>query len=1102
MKPGIPWSVKGIEPEVREAAKDAARRSGMTLGEWLNSMILDQADGGSGESRDFQAAPRAEAVYARAPARDEATKRLEDIADQLSRIARREQGSAALRSYGAAQQDRDTETLSKILSRVESNERQTVEALTAVNERLSLLGRQVVQASKPKAPERPDENPAYQTLEKALRNVVDHIEVSEKHTRETLKQLQDRMGDMAQRAASAPSDQVLQQAPVFNRLENRLADLAHRVERTEAQASSGLPDVVRGELAQLANRIETVRETSEALASRAQTAAVQTAQQELREIERRILTLLKDAQTALSSQGSSNAEMQRLRAEIASLNLRIDEANSGTASDRDVQALRVAIEQLSTRVAQGPDLRPLADMDRRLADLTDRLEQSQNQPRHIPQLAELEHRMNELDMRLEDAVRRRDDTRAFAALEQQIATVSDRVGNTERQLGHLETLERAINQLYESIEQSRNWSQQAAEDAANRMADRLMAVQAQAQSGPSPELVALQDGLRTVRESASASDRRNQETLEAVHETLEQIVTKLAELETVAVGQQVATAIAQPIQQQPVWQPPAAIPEPQIFSEPEPQAPPIVAAEPNPFAPAVETPQEPANPFAGPPVAAFVSGEPPAAPEQAAAPADDFIAAARRAAQAASANKSILGTITPGASSPKEGKRGFSLPFFNKKSPENKVQMPPVPGATVKTEASANENKRRRLLLAGVVLLAAMSAYTFNLMGKKSVAPTSKPVAPVESTMQPEAVPEPTQQNAPAATPPQQRPAGQESAMPELSPNEVAGVEAPESAPRDGVLTGSLPGQKTEASLSSIVAEPGSAPASAEMPPAEAGNESIRMAAASGDPTAQFVIATRYLDGKDAPQDYTKAAQWYQKSASAGLPPAQYRLATLFERGKGVPQDIATAAVWYERAAERGNVKAMHNTAVIAAGNQAGKPDYEKAHKWFTAAANHGLKDSQFNLAVLMERGLGTKANAGDALFWYTLAGIQNDGDAKKRADTLSRSLAPATVDAVNKRVREWKPQQAPAEANVVSVQNPAWQDAKSASQSSPADDRDPVRAAQELLNKLGFDAGTADGKMGARTANAIRLFQMQTGLQVNGNVSPELLAALRDKAG
>ena len=44
MKPGIPWSVKGIEPEVREAAKHAARKAGMTLGEWLNTVILDQSE--------------------------------------------------------------------------------------------------------------------------------------------------------------------------------------------------------------------------------------------------------------------------------------------------------------------------------------------------------------------------------------------------------------------------------------------------------------------------------------------------------------------------------------------------------------------------------------------------------------------------------------------------------------------------------------------------------------------------------------------------------------------------------------------------------------------------------------------------------------------------------------------------------------------------------------------------------------------------------------------------------------------------------------------------------------------------------------------------
>jgi len=39
-----PWSVKGIDPKAREVAKDLARRSGMTLGEWLNSMIMEGDD--------------------------------------------------------------------------------------------------------------------------------------------------------------------------------------------------------------------------------------------------------------------------------------------------------------------------------------------------------------------------------------------------------------------------------------------------------------------------------------------------------------------------------------------------------------------------------------------------------------------------------------------------------------------------------------------------------------------------------------------------------------------------------------------------------------------------------------------------------------------------------------------------------------------------------------------------------------------------------------------------------------------------------------------------------------------------------------------------
>src|SRR3954469_18985997 len=45
MSAAAPWSVKGIDPKAREVAKDLARRSGMTLGDWLNRVILEDSAG-------------------------------------------------------------------------------------------------------------------------------------------------------------------------------------------------------------------------------------------------------------------------------------------------------------------------------------------------------------------------------------------------------------------------------------------------------------------------------------------------------------------------------------------------------------------------------------------------------------------------------------------------------------------------------------------------------------------------------------------------------------------------------------------------------------------------------------------------------------------------------------------------------------------------------------------------------------------------------------------------------------------------------------------------------------------------------------------------
>src|SRR6185295_9789510 len=50
MRPDLPWNVAGIPPEAREAARAAARREGLSVGEWLTRRIVGSM---TGESESF-----------------------------------------------------------------------------------------------------------------------------------------------------------------------------------------------------------------------------------------------------------------------------------------------------------------------------------------------------------------------------------------------------------------------------------------------------------------------------------------------------------------------------------------------------------------------------------------------------------------------------------------------------------------------------------------------------------------------------------------------------------------------------------------------------------------------------------------------------------------------------------------------------------------------------------------------------------------------------------------------------------------------------------------------------------------------------------------
>ena len=1010
MKPGIPWSVKGIEPEVREAAKIAARRAGLTVGEWLNSVILDQNEqidslGAAITSQLARpSAPPAEAAPpAQRPARaenlreetarqEDSALRLQDIARQLSALAQKERDSAPFEPpVPPPARQEEEEAFARLLERIDDNERQTVEALSAVNERLSTLAQQL--AGMPRAPryERPEDVPGYAMLEAAIRNVVEHIAGSERRSRDALSDIQNRLSALAEQATRRAEHDEPRAAALVADLDRRVADVASRLQRAERLVQSGIPEDVRRELSDLGLRMEDVRAAGAAT---------------LRESEARILARLKDVEVQ-QGQSATLSDVGQMRGEIGSLSRLIEEVGDAAASERDIQALRVALEQLSARVAQGPDLRPLADMDRRLSEMG----------RKLDSVSAIEHRVASLDERLEEVLHvQAGHPVALGVMEQNLASFGERVGRTEQQLRNIETMERAIRQLFDSLEQSRDESNRAAEEAATRAAEEAAgravarAMSLSVPQGPSPELKALEQGLQAVRDSAAAADRRNQQTLGAVQDTLAQIVAKIAQLESI---------------------PPALAP----------QAMPDAAASAHETTTGLldcEQPEEPAEAeedFAAPQADAATA-------QPSLAAGDDFIAAARRAAQAAASRPSALRAEYGPLAQPAEKKHGFS--FFRRSRK-----------AEAASGAAPAQGQRKRLLLAGIVLLTAVSAFAVTMLVKS-----------------------------------------------------VPGTET-------GVIA-----QPSIAKKSSLVPDEGSVPkavpvpasAASALPVPEIGTEALRKAAADGNPSAQYVVASRYLNGVGVTQDLDKAVFWSQQAAAKGYAPAQYLLGTLYERGLGAPKEAAKALDWYGKAAALGNVSSMHNAAVLLSSEQAGKPDYDRAFALFTAAARHGLRDSQFNLAVFHERGLGTPVDPSEAYFWFRLAAQQGDSQAAERATALTKTLPADTLTMLTKRIAGFVPAPANDAANVVAVLDPAWQDPQGAilasgaavplTTAAPAAASTDIEEAQRLLSRAGFSVGTPDGKMNSRTSSAIRLFQLQAGMKVTGEVTPELLAALRAKAG
>jgi localization factor PodJL len=281
MTTGGPWSVKGIDPKAREIAKDLARRSGMTLGEWLNHMIVEGGDEPPPEDPPFDRAwldaPRTRSAASGFSA-------TESLRQRLNRdLGARD---AAARDIGpghnseAGELQRIGKALAELSQRLESSEQRSTLALSGIDQQtMGVLARiegaereqtavaarfdvalDEVRSGQARLNERlrrfdGDEAArmeAVKALEGAITKVAGQIYEGEARARTQISELREDIVALARRVDRADQgpDSTLT-AAMERKLEALAADLTARVEKVRAEVAGRAQDAADGKLDRL-----------------------------------------------------------------------------------------------------------------------------------------------------------------------------------------------------------------------------------------------------------------------------------------------------------------------------------------------------------------------------------------------------------------------------------------------------------------------------------------------------------------------------------------------------------------------------------------------------------------------------------------------------------------------------------------------------------------------------------------------------------------------------------------------------------------------------------------------------------------------------------
>jgi len=905
MSAGAPWSVKGIDPKTREIAKDLARRSGMTLGEWLNHMITE-----GGEDDTVTPLGRRAADY-RGPERRHRARRLDDAyhdddPDELSRVTRAlevlsERIETAERRSTLAVSGID-QAVAGLLSRLEGAEKEQASQARRLEdfaedrrEDLDRLRRIEREVSGPRSVE------ALRALEGALGKVATQILETEARTRQQLSEVQ---GGLT--ATERRLERVEARPDPAQLVEQVVAKIADRLERAEAQTSGAMRQLETS----FASLDERLRGTESRLDS-----------QRLDKLAHDLSQKVADARIELIQRfdhvtGGRFDKVERALADLA--------GHVQTAENRSAQAIEKMGQEV-LRIAQNLNGR-VNEVERTGAATAEKLGSD----------------MSRFAEAIETRLRKADHTHAqmLERLGGEIARISEKLG------------ERIIQAERRSTLNAEDFSERV-----GRMADKLEARYERANGE-------LADRIRQSEERTAKLLEEARATLDRIHGA-----RRPEEPEPVPAPVAVSAPVAPARPAEPEEPPfPGAFgrsafgggddyaePAPTFgHAEPGAEAGFFADAEPGFPAPPAPTPSPSGfdydapdaafrdyDPPAAPVIPPFTAPEPAPLPEARDVPAfdafeadDEFVSPdqLKAGAFAASAGRPAVSTkeaieaaraaarLGPRANAEDTKGQGFALAGLKLGAKQRLA------------ERLAKEKKRETSTVKKALLASAVAATAATVLGGYITIMQDETAGPGEGGRLK------IEQAAPiaavAVSPTGALPGGAEADTAYQAAVKKLDAGAPD-AVESLTAAANLGSPAAQFHLAKLY-ENGELGLSRDLGAARRWTE---RAALGGERRAMHNLGLYYFDAIGVDKNPTKAAEWFRKAAEAGLVDSQYNLGRLYEQGIGVEQDLGEAYKWYLIASASGDEEARASADALKASLPAGvRREAERAAARFQAA--------------------------------------------------------------------------------------------------------------------------------------------------------------------